>query len=83
MWTELLDMTDDELDALCAKAQDDADALPDGPGRELCDNLAEAAALILEDRGVILPVYACFDQEMLLAAYMHGAVPETEGVWSP
>lgn len=75
MWTKLLDMTDDELDALCAKAQDDADALPDGVEREVCENLAEACALILEDRGVLGAIYACYTEEMLLAAWMH-AVPE-------
>lgn len=75
MWNELLDMTDGELDILCATAQDDADALPDGIEREVCESLAEACALILEDRGVLGTIYACYDQEMLLAAWMY-AVPE-------
>lgn len=80
MWNELLDKSDDELDALCAQAQEAADDLPQGVEREHQESLAEACAQLLEDRGLIVPVYALYDEDMLLASWLH-AVPESEVVW--
>lgn len=82
MWAKLLlDKSDDELDELCAQAQEVADGLPPGVEQEHMESLAEACADLLEDRGVVVPVYALYDEEMLLASWMH-ATPDEEAVWS-
>lgn len=82
LWSKLLTMSDEELDTVCITALEAADRLPDGVEREVQESLAEAAIQILEDRGVIKPIQAVYDNQTGQWRYEQTSWDMEAGSWS-
>lgn len=82
LWSELMSCSDDELDYIILSSLKAADGLPDSVEREMYESCAEAAIQILEDRGVIKPIQAVYDNQTGQWRYEQTSWDTEAGSWS-